>query len=113
MGKEPRYYWSLKHVNKGEVHMCKILIAEDELIERMVLKKTLHKRFPECEILDAENGREALRIFGENQIDVAILDIEMPGIRGIEAAEQMRKEKKDVCIIFLTAYDRFEYVPVY
>lgn len=89
--------------------MCRMLIVEDELIERMVLKKTLLKKFQDCEILEAENGREALDIFRSGGLDIAILDIEMPGIKGIEVAERMRRESRDICIIFLTAYDKFEY----
>ena len=90
--------------------MYRILIAEDELIERTVLKKTLHKKLGEnCEILEAENGREALHIFRSTDVHIVILDIEMPGIKGLEVAEIMRKEKKGFCIIFLTAYDKFEY----
>lgn len=89
--------------------MCRILIVEDELIERMVLKKTLMKRFKDCEVAEAANGREAIHVFHGQHIDIAILDIEMPGIKGIEVAELMRKESKDICIIFLTAYDKFEY----
>lgn len=89
--------------------MCDILIAEDELIERMVLKRTLQKRFRECEIIDVENGRTAMEIFRSRQIRIAILDIEMPGMKGIEVAEHMRKENSELAIIFLTAYDKFEY----
>lgn len=89
--------------------MCRILIVEDELIERMVLKKTLMKRFRDCEVVEAENGREAINIFHDKEIDITIMDIEMPGIKGIEVAELMRKENKDICIIFLSAYDKFEY----
>lgn len=90
--------------------MYRILIAEDELIERTVLKKTLQKKLGDiCEVLEAENGREALEIFNSTEIHVVVLDIEMPGIKGIEVAEIMRKEKKGFCIIFLTAYDKFEY----
>lgn len=88
----------------------RILIAEDELVERMVLRKTLEKRFGKyCEVLEAENGNEALRIFCSTDIHIVILDIEMPGMKGIQAAELMRKEKQGFCIIFLTAYDKFEY----
>lgn len=88
----------------------RILIAEDELVERMVLKKTLEKRFGKyCEVLEAENGNEALRIFRSTHVHIVILDIEMPGMKGIQAAELMRKEKQGFCIIFLTAYDKFEY----
>lgn len=90
--------------------MYRILIADDEVIEKKVLYKTLNKNFKEhCEIYQAENGREALELFEEKDIQIAILDIEMPGINGIEAAEEMRKRKPECCIIFLTAYDYFSY----
>lgn len=87
-----------------------ILIAEDELIERMVLKKTLVKQYGDCcEIYGAANGKEALEIFRKQSVQIAILDIEMPGIKGIDVAEIIRQESEGCCIIFLTAYDRFEY----
>lgn len=90
--------------------MYRILIVEDELIERTVLKKTLQKKFGDVfEILDVENGREALEIFRSTDIDLVILDIEIPGIKGIELAEIFRCEKDGFFIIFLTAYDKFEY----
>lgn len=90
--------------------MYGLLIAEDELIERMVLKKTLEKRLgDQCRIFEAQNGREALEIFQKEDVRVVILDIAMPGMNGIEAAEAIRKESPDCCLIFLTAYDRFEY----
>lgn len=90
--------------------MYRILIAEDELIERMMLKKTLQKKFGDvCEVLEAENGKKALEFFRDFDIDIALLDIEMPGIKGIEVAEKIRREKAELSIIFLTAYDRFEY----
>ncbi|MGL5438094.1 MAG: response regulator transcription factor [Lachnospiraceae bacterium] len=90
--------------------MYRILIADDEQIERKVLYKTLEKHFSDfCEIYQAENGREALRIYEEKQIQIAILDIEMPGMDGIQTAEAIRKRDLDCCLIFLTAYDEFSY----
>ncbi len=90
--------------------MYRLMIAEDEMIERIVLKKMLLKKFgEECQVFEAQNGNEAIEIFKREDIQVVILDIGMPGMNGIQAAEIMRKEKKDCCIIFLTAYDRFEY----
>lgn len=90
--------------------MYRILIAEDEMIERMVLKKTLLKKFDGiCEVLEAENGKEALRLFRSVDVHIVILDIEMPGMKGVDVAEIMRQEKNGFCIIFLTAYDKFEY----
>lgn len=90
--------------------MLRLLIAEDELIERMVLKKTLEKHFGSfVEVLEAENGNQAMKVFLSSDIDIVILDIEMPGINGVQAAELMRREKSGFCLIFLTAFDKFEY----
>lgn len=90
--------------------MYRVLIADDELIERTVLCKTLHKNFEgQCEIYQAANGREAISIFEEKQIQIAILDIEMPGINGLQAAEEIRKRDTSCSIIFLTAFDDFGY----
>ena len=90
--------------------MYRLLIADDEMIERKVLYKTIQKNLGEkCEIFQAENGREALEIFEEKKIQILILDIEMPGINGIEAARKIREKDKYCSIIFLTAFDEFSY----
>lgn len=90
--------------------MYRILLADDEMIERRVLLKKLKSRYQEeCEFYEAENGREVLSIYEEKQIQIMLLDIEMPGITGIQAAEEIRKKDPNVCIIFLTAYDDFSY----
>ena len=90
--------------------MAGLMIAEDELIERMVLKKMLQKKFGEqCTIYEAQNGHEAVELARREEIQVIILDIGMPGMNGIQAAKIIRREHPECCIIFLTAYDRFEY----
>ena len=90
--------------------MVRILIADDEMIERDVLCKTLRKNLRDMYIIfKVENGREALKVYEEHKIQIAILDIEMPGINGIGAAEEIRRKDKNCCIIFLTAFDEFAY----
>ncbi|NBH73510.1 response regulator [Clostridiaceae bacterium] len=90
--------------------MVRILVADDEMLERAVLCKTLNKNLKgRCAIFQAENGREALQVYEEQRVQVVILDIEMPGINGIEAAERIRAKDKKCCIIFLTAFDEFAY----
>lgn len=90
--------------------MYRLMIADDEMIERKVLFKTLSKNLEgQCEIFQAENGREALEIYKKEKIQIAVLDIEMPGINGIQAAEKIREKDRDCCIIFLTAFDEFAY----
>ena len=88
--------------------MYRVLIADDEMIERTVLFRTLDKNLKgQCQIFQAENGRETLEIYEREQIQILILDIEMPGINGIEAAERIRQKDKECSIIFLTAFDEF------
>ena len=62
---------------------CRVLVAEDEMIERKVLCKTLRKYLGDLIFLyEAKNGREALEIFEREDPQLAILDIEMPGLTG-------------------------------
>lgn len=90
--------------------MYKILIADDEMIERMVLRKKLIDNFGDkCEIRVAENGREVVEKFKQSGADLLILDIEMPGMNGLEAAEEIRRMGSDCSIIFLTAFNEFDY----
>ena len=69
--------------------MYRLLIADDEMIERKVLFKTLSQNLKgQCEIFQADHGREALERSEKDKIPLAIRDIEMPGINGIQAAER-------------------------
>lgn len=90
--------------------MYKLLVADDERIERKVLCKTLQKYVGDlCEIYEAKNGKEAVEIFEKEKIQIAILDIEMPIMNGLEAARQMRCQNENCVLLFLTAYDEFSY----
>ena len=90
--------------------MYRLLVADDEMIERAVLVQMLEEELgDQCRIFQAENGREALEVYEKEKIQIAVLDIEMPGITGIEAAQRIREKDKDCCIIFLTAFDEFSY----
>lgn len=90
--------------------MYRVLIADDEPIERTVVSKTILSHFPgQIEVTQAVNGREAVELFFEKNCQIALLDIEMPGVNGLEAAERIRERDKDCSIIFLTAFDEFSY----
>jgi len=86
----------------------KILIADDEEIERRALRRILESE-PDWELIEAENGIQALEAAERCRPDLAILDIRMPGIDGIEVAERMRRLYPRMGFIFLTAYDQFDY----
>lgn len=86
------------------------MIADDEPIECIFISRIIEKHFQnELEIVKASNGREVLKQYEENPFQIALLDIEMPGITGLDAAEEIRKKDKSCMIIFLTAFDEFQY----
>ena len=89
---------------------CKLLVAEDELIERKVLCKTLQKYLGDLITLyEAKNGREAMELFVREAPQVAVLDIEMPGATGLDVARKIRETDKNCAILFLTGFDKFAY----
>ena len=90
--------------------MIKILIADDEGYEREILAEILDKRFGrEVEIRMVENGRLAVDAAALWAADVALMDIEMPGINGIDAAKQILAQRPECKMIFVTAYSLFSY----
>ena len=87
-----------------------LLVADDENLELKVLEKTIKKFFlNELDIFMASNGKQAAGIVENTDINIALLDIEMPGMNGIELAKLIREKNHNCIIIFITAYDRFEY----
>ena len=90
--------------------MIRILLAEDQALLRGVLAEVL-AREPEFEIV-AEIGRgdEVLTAARTNTPDVAILDIDMPGIDGLEATRQLHEELPDVKVLVLTVFARPGYL---
>ena len=90
--------------------MYRVLVVDDEPIERMMLSKMLQKTVGDsCQIFEAKNGREALELFEKEKIQIVVMDIEMPGINGLEAARLMREQREECAIIFVTAFDEFSY----
>lgn len=90
--------------------MYRILVADDEPIERQVMYKKINSFFPDqVEVYTAENGIEAVNMHQEKNCQITILDIAMPGMDGLEAAEIIRGRDKDCSIVFLTAFDEFSY----
>lgn len=90
--------------------MFKLLVVDDESIEREALKFIVRNSSLEIsEVMEAANGQEALEIAEKFDPDIVTLDILMPGLNGIEAGRILRERKPGIKIIFVTAYDSFEY----
>jgi PAS domain S-box-containing protein len=83
----------------------RVLLAEDNHINRRFLKAVLNDHG--CEVLVAENGKEALDVLEQEDIDLVLMDIQMPEMDGLSATKEIRGSSKaysDVPIIALTAY---------
>src|SRR6185437_12001182 len=85
--------------------MARVLIAEDEPLLRAQLKARLVDAWPEVtEIIEAENGEQALALVHERGPDVVFLDIRMPRKSGIEVAQTLAGRCH---VVFVTAYDEY------
>ncbi len=72
---------------------------------REALARQLAQAWPELEIVaEARNGREALKLFDARKPDVCFLDVQMPGVSGVEAARQIGRRAH---LIFVTAFDHY------
>ena len=90
--------------------MYKILVVDDEMIERKGLNKILKKEFKDkIDIIHASNGRIAIKKALEEKPDIIFMDIKMPGINGIEAMKNIQEKFKKSNIVVISAYDSFKY----
>jgi len=90
--------------------MYKILLADDEGIVIDSLKFIIEKNFKDsCIIEAASTGRSVIELAEKFKPDIAIMDILMPGINGIEAMKEIRKTNSSVIFIIMTAFDKFSY----
>ena len=87
-----------------------MLLVDDEQIERMALAKKIDRYYGDkVNIYHAVNGREAVDMCSDHKNDIIIMDISMPEMNGVMAAKYIRQIDDKCSIIFLTAYDDFEY----
>ena len=82
-----------------------ILIADDEAPARGELRFMLEALEPETDLLEARNGEEALEQLAKASVDVAFLDINMPGASGLAVAAEVLESDDPPLIVFATAYD--------
>lgn len=88
----------------------KVLIADDHAVVREGTRQILEQE-PDIKVVaEAGDGEEAVRLVGVYKPDVAIVDISMPKVDGIEATKQIKKLYPTVAVLILTAYDDDQFV---
>ena len=83
------------------------IIVDDEIL--MIRKfKRYSEHIDDLELIgEFDNGEQAIEFVKNNPVEVAFLDVEMPVMNGIELARELKKLRKDIIIVFVTAFDEY------
>ena len=88
----------------------KILIADDHAVVREGTRQILEQESDLDVVAEAADGEEAVRLAGSSRPDVAIIDIAMPKVDGIEATKRIKVLYPNIAVLILTAYDDDQFV---
>ena len=88
----------------------RVLLADDHAVVRKGIREFLEEDPEITVVAEAGDGGEAFRLVGEHHPDVAVLDIQMPRVTGIEATRQIKAAFPEVRVLILTAYEDDPYV---
>ncbi len=87
--------------------MVSLIIVDDEKLARDRLRRMLETSTDYQVLAEAANGREAIELVQQLNPDILLMDIRMPGMDGLEAAQHMLELSKPPGIVFCTAYDEY------
>ena len=86
-----------------------LLIAEDQSMLRDAMATLLSMQDSVESVLQAKNGKEAIDLISTNDIDVAILDVEMPEVTGLDVLEYIRSNNIHCKVVIVTTFKRMGY----
>lgn len=89
--------------------MFRALLVEDNLTFREALRDTLGNQAPEMEIIEAGDGKEALKKVDALHPNLVFMDIRLPGENGLKLTRRIKDDYPETVIIILTSYDLPEY----
>ena len=88
----------------------RILIVDDHAIVRRGLAYVVKEGFPDADVVEAEGASAALDVMRIKAADLALVDVRMPGLDGLELLRAMKLEWPNVPVIVLSTYEHPEYV---
>ncbi len=95
---------------KNSSSKIRVILADDHIVVRAGIRQFLEQASDIQVIGEASNGREACKLIERDCPDVAVLDIQMPEMSGIEVTRWVRSQRISIGILVLTAYDDDPYV---
>jgi DNA-binding NarL/FixJ family response regulator len=90
--------------------LTRILLADDHTLLRQGLRRILENHSGMVVVAEANSGAEAVRLAGEHRPDVAIVDVAMKELNGIEATSQILKNSPHTAVVMLSMYSDERYV---
>lgn len=91
-------------------HPIRVLLADDHAVVRKGIRDFLEEDEQLCVIAEANDGQEALELMARQVPDVAVLDIQMPRLNGLETARRIKDKFPNVSILILTAFDDHPFI---
>jgi DNA-binding NarL/FixJ family response regulator len=88
----------------------KILIVDDHALVRRGMGHVVRECFEEAVVVEAGSAAEALQVMEAKDVDVALVDVRMPDLDGLELLHQLRERWPNVPVIMLTSFDHAHYV---
>ena len=88
----------------------RVILADDHAVVRKGIREVLEEEGDILVVAEAADGDQAVALVAEHQPDVAVLDVQMPAMTGIEATRRIKAEQPAVRVLVLTAYDDDPYI---
>jgi DNA-binding NarL/FixJ family response regulator len=88
----------------------RVILADDHAVVRKGIREFLEEEGDIVVVAEAADGSQAADLVAQHQPDVAVLDIQMPGVGGIEATRRIKADHPSVRVLILTAYDDDPYI---
>lgn len=105
------FAWVMMYIMRGSaMQSIRVVLAEDHTLMREGVRRILEQYHDVVVVGEAEDGERALEQISYHRPDVAVLDIRMPKLNGIEVVRQMKDHSPNTKALMLTAYDDNDYV---
>jgi DNA-binding NarL/FixJ family response regulator len=93
-----------------ETQPIRVVLADDHAVVRKGIREFLEEEGDIVVVAEAADGDHAVALVAEHEPDVVVLDIQMPGVSGIEAGRRIKTDHPEVRVLILTAYDDEPYI---